>query len=221
MRFPEKAVVMVEAEKSTQSSRYIAQCTGTLLDTQVHILTAAHCVTVPGPNLAIAKLRVRVNAVTYALPVKEVQLHRGWLGEESARSDYDLALLELEQPVTWVEGMTLEDPKNHEGSLEGWSFQWNKYSSYARVYRCSIALRDLRRNRDSLVAPCHYIPGGSGGPLLSRNESGTRVIGVLQGYSHDGGNYWVLTPSLPELLVDMVTVTYPYASDPRGNAESA
>lgn len=85
---------------------FVGICTGTLLDTRMHILTAAHCVTDDSGAFTLesgAEIRfgTDINAPThnYSIDVPNVKVHPNHLGDGNVLNGYDLAILPLTETV--------------------------------------------------------------------------------------------------------------------------
>jgi hypothetical protein len=207
IEYPYHPVAVINTLVSTPDGGLSLSCTGVLLDSGRHVLTAAHCVTSDDPTRILRRVSVHVWGAMKPLVAQRVSVHARWLADDDTSSEFDVAILELDRPASWLEGLPLGNLYTHEGALEGWSAQSaGPDSSEPTIVRCGIATENVGRRKISLTAPCNFLPGGSGGPLLSVGPTDTRIVGVLRGHDGEGGNYWSVLEDADALYAQMVDI---------------
>jgi hypothetical protein len=206
---PRHAVVVIDAELFTPDGVFGAACTGALLDSGRHVLTAAHCVSPDDDSMRIGKVSVRIWGAAAPLYATNVSVHSGWLERDDRHTEHDVAVIELRDRIWWIDGYALDTVERHEGVLEAWSAQWNETSGpEPTIVRCNIAADTVGLRHNHLTAPCKLRPGGSGGPLFSVGDDDTRIVGVLHALDDQGENYWSMLDPAAAFWANLVDVPF-------------
>ncbi|MGO4908093.1 serine protease [Pseudorhodobacter sp. W20_MBD10_FR17] len=177
-------------------------CTGALIAPNL-VLTAAHC-------LFDSKTGVRINpkdieflagwrngrAAAYR-GVKHAVAHPEYVyggGDKLTRVSYDLALLELDQPIRMVSITPFEtDLTPHKGDAVG-------VVSYAKDRSEAPSLQEvchvLNQEERLLVLSCNVDFGSSGAPIFSIRDGVARVVSVVSSKADYGGEAVALGTNL-------------------------
>ena len=182
-------------------------CTGALIAPNL-VLTAAHC-------LFDAKTGVRINP-------EEIEFLAGWRngraaayrgikraiahpeyvyggGDQLTRVSFDLALLELDQPIRMTSIHPFEtDPSPHKGDEVGVvSYAQNRSEAPSLQEVCHV----LNQEEMLLVLSCNVDFGASGAPIFSFRDGVARVVSVVSSKADYDGAEVALGTNLQGPLV--------------------
>jgi len=176
-------------------------CTGTLIDPAV-VLTAAHCVFAPSHGLdGTSKAAFKIyggadldkdDERMFYSDVSASVTHPAWDGALDSVDDVDLALLQLEAPVTSLETYaldTVDGPTTGDtGVIVGYGEEdTDGGMSTSRVHRMGEAtVLGQRGYYLEIGGPATAAPGDSGGPFFTRTDQGPVVSGVISFNDSDG-----------------------------------
>ena len=85
------------AKLSIAKNETNAICSGALLNTGFHVLTAAHCLTDAVGNFDVDRALAQFGDESFA--VNDYYIHEGWQGYSNITLGYDIAILELSESV--------------------------------------------------------------------------------------------------------------------------
>ncbi|MCC7024728.1 MAG: serine protease [Thermomicrobiales bacterium] len=206
--------ILIDAGKQKQQKQrkkkpvYI-QCGGTLID-MTHVLTAAHCVagnqkTPQKFHLAIGQANIRSFKPGAGRPVAEVVLHPAYNPVTFAN---DVAVLRLTEavddegiePITIVgPGQTEFDEAGKPASVVGWGQISEQGPAPAQLRAADLRIasdqacgKAYRSGFDARVMICASYRhrdscyGDSGGPLIAREQVGTRTVTKHRKHQRNG-----------------------------------
>jgi secreted trypsin-like serine protease len=193
--------ILIDAGKRQGKPVYI-QCGGTLID-PTHVLTAAHCVVGKASalgkfHLAIGQANIGAFKPSTGRGVAEVIMNPAYNSKTFAN---DVAVLRLTEavPENIAQPIAIVGPGQREFDAEGMPAAVVGWGQIAEQGRASNQLReaDLRMVSDPVCSKAYsrggFTPGimicasypkrdscygDSGGPLIARNQTGTRTVTV-------------------------------------------
>uniref|UniRef100_A0A182NRW3 Peptidase S1 domain-containing protein n=1 Tax=Anopheles dirus TaxID=7168 RepID=A0A182NRW3_9DIPT len=172
---------------------------GSTIITQRHLVTAAHCMynplkgnqrntnelsTVPGmyniDNLSDVELQVR--------NVLKIFIHEDYVHKDNYLSDSDIAVLGLQQSITyndlvrpiclWEYDDSLDKIVGMKGLVSGWGVQKSEDGNFPRYLTATIVdRRDCSRNIDKVVAPLARLFCANGhGSAPCTDDTGSGIV---------------------------------------------
>lgn len=161
-----------------------SHCTATLVS-ETRVLTAAHCLFHPLTERMVRPEHLRFvaglrrDAYAGLRGVTRIAVHPAYVHDRGgglAAASADLALLELDAPVTPAEAPAIP--------VGRWTFDsdphvvaYGRDRSFAASIRTGCAPGDLRENL--VLIACDVTYGVSGAPVLQADADGPRVVGVV------------------------------------------
>jgi len=165
-----------------------SSCTGTLLEDQVTVVTAAHCLAGSVQKIKVSDFRdrnVSMEAVSY-------RLHRTWTaGARLDEDGRDIAVVTLASPLVGVPTSIVGNEVS--GPLEIWGIQYPEYRD-PRMHRCrpsfdDVTVKNFRDRGLTILVPCDLHPGASGGPVFAGTGEDRRLVAVVIAVDKEGNNY--------------------------------